>query len=173
MPYYRTRAYRNRRPYLRPTMPSRSKYSIEQRSFHSTFDSTAVNSLYQARVELVAPTTIQGMRKVKHITLSLTSTAFSTGALDIDNVYPIYWAIVYVPQGTTIGALNFNNSLYEPNQYVMNCGIVDPSAGPIRFSSPISRNLNSGDSVYLVIGTPNGQNVPVIDGVVKYALTLN
>ena len=39
--------------------------------------------------------------------------------------------------------------MYEPNQFVMNCGVVDPSAGPIRFTSPVSRNLNDGDSIYL------------------------
>jgi len=41
--------------------------------------------------------------------------------------------------------------MYEPNQYVMNCGVVDPNAGPTRFSSRISRNLNSGDRLYLVL----------------------
>ena len=33
----------------------------------------------------------------------------------------------------------------------MNCGVVDPSAGPIRMSSPISRNLNDGDKITLLI----------------------
>ena len=48
---------------------------------------------------------------------------------------------MYVPQGTE-AELNVTSGIaemYEPNQYVMNCGIVDPSAGPIRFSfSPIA-----------------------------------
>jgi len=57
-----------------------------------------------------------------------------------------YWAIVYVPQGTTPGNLTVNigtgtTGMYEPNQFVMNCGVVDPAAGPIRFTSPVSRNL--------------------------------
>ena len=59
--------------------------------------------------------------------------------------------LVYVPQGTTAGSIQLATTaalsdMYEPNQYVMNCGIVDPTAGPIRFSSPISRNLNNGDA---------------------------
>ena len=33
----------------------------------------------------------------------------------------------------------------------MNCGTVDPTAGPIRFSSPISRNLNNGDAIVLLV----------------------
>ena len=39
--------------------------------------------------------------------------------------------------------------MYEPNQFVMNCGVIDPTAGPIRIYSPISRNLNDGDKISL------------------------
>jgi len=60
--------------------------------------------------------------------------------------------------------------MYEPNQYVMNSGLVDPNAGPVRFSSRISRNLNSGDRIYLVVGATTG-NIAV-KGVVRYAVTL-
>ena len=65
----------------------------------------------------------------------------------------LFWALVYVPQGTTAGALNVAtagatpSSMYEPNQFVMNCGVIDPTAGPIRIYSPISRNLNDGDKI--------------------------
>ena len=41
------------------------------------------------------------------------------------------------------------SSMYEPNQFVMNCGVIDPTAGPIRIYSPISRNLNDGDKISL------------------------
>ena len=70
---------------------------------------------------------------------------------------------VYVPQGTTAGALNIATagatpgSMYEPNQFVMNCGVIDPTAGPIRIYSPISRNLNDGDKISLLIR-------PTLDG---------
>ena len=33
----------------------------------------------------------------------------------------------------------------------MNCGVIDPTAGPIRIYSPISRNLNDGDKISLLI----------------------
>ena len=65
----------------------------------------------------------------------------------------LFWALVYVPQGTTAGSLNIAtagatpSSMYEPNQFVMNCGVIDPTAGPIRIYSPISRNLNDGDKI--------------------------
>ena len=89
---------------------------------------------------------------------------------------PIYWAIVYVPQGTTPGVLNIDSTavadMYEPNQFVMNCGIVDPTAGPIRFSSPVSRNLNNGDSIALLL-RQTSTNTMGVDGTVRYAITLN
>ena len=90
-----------------------------------------------AKVEVVPASEIEGMRKVKHLTVSC-SAEVDTGSF--------YWALVYVPQGTTPGNITVNivtgtGGMYEPNQFVMNCGVVDPSAGPIRFSSPVARNL--------------------------------
>ena len=61
--------------------------------------------------------------------------------------------------------------MYEPNQFVMNCGVVDPSAGPIRFTSPVSRNLNDGDSIYLLIRNPLANSISY-QAVVRYAITL-
>ena len=63
------------------------------------------------------------------------------------------------------------SDMYEPNQYVMNCGIVDPTAGPIRFSSPISRNLNNGDAIVLLVRHTLGGNMD-IRGTCRYAITL-
>ena len=61
--------------------------------------------------------------------------------------------------------------MYEPNQFVMNCGVVDPSAGPIRFSSPVARNLNDGDSIYLLIRNVLANSISY-QAVVRYAITL-
>lgn len=170
MPYYSRRNYRTRRAY-RP-IASKTKYSQETNAFSiasSAFDEH--NSLQQTAYAIVPDTSIQGMRKVKHIQLSLT-----VGA-NTDNISPLYWAIVYVPEGfnlTSGGATSPNwlqtgGSMYEPNQYIMNCGIVDPSAGPIRFNSPLARNLNSGDKIYLVVGASSAYS---LSGVVKYAITM-
>jgi len=76
------------------------------------------------------------MRKVKHLTVNLAV----NGATDI------FWALVFVPEGYNPNALfpagTVNGSaMYEPNQYVMNCGVVDPNAGPTRFTSRISAIL--------------------------------
>ena len=61
--------------------------------------------------------------------------------------------------------------MYEPNQFCMNCGIVDPDAGPIRFGSPIGRNLNDGDSIILLI-RPNSVADVSIQGTCRYAISL-
>ena len=116
--------------------------------------------------QIVVPaTTLEGMRKIKHLQVNLTCS--------VENVN-IWWALVYVPQGTEASELNVTSGIaemYEPNQYVMNCGIVDPSAGPIRFSSPLARNLNNGDSIQLCLVSDSQADLNV-NGTVRYAVTL-
>ena len=91
----------------------------------------------------------------------------------------LFWALVYVPQGTTAGALNVAtagatpSSMYEPNQFVMNCGVIDPTAGPIRIYSPISPNLNDGDKISLLIRPTLDGAATIISLCVRYAITLN
>ena len=108
------------------------------------------------------------MRKVKHLTVNLTLIL-----LDQDGGQ-IWWALVYVPQGQLQAAFNLQQLQHSAtcmsfNQYVMNCGIVDPTAGPIRFSSPISRNLNNGDAIVLLVRHTLGGNMD-IRGTCRYAI---
>nr|QIR82155.1 capsid protein [unidentified] len=162
-------AYRRRS--FRRSGGQRDKYSVEQTGFQFTLPTTNTNGLYQQAVQVVAPDSAQGMRKVKHLTVNLT-------LRNANNEIELFWALVFVPQGYTPNAMysatgSVSGSLYEPNQFVMNCGIVDPDAGPVRFRSPISRNLNSGDSIYLIVGsTEFGSTAPEINGIVRYAITL-
>ena len=91
-----------------------------------------------------------------------------------DDQAPIFWALVYVPEGTQPGSLNLVSptaTLYEPNQFVMNCGISDPTAGPIRFYSPLARNLNSGDTINLLVASRSADTTDVV-GTVRYAISL-
>ena len=164
------RRYRRPLGRSRYVLPKRTKYSVEQKNFQVTLPTTQINNLNQTALELVEPIAIQGMRKVKHLMVNLAL----TGTTNNDTMNPLYWAIVYVPQGTLIGNMQLNGTMYEPNQYVMNCGVVDPTAGPIRFSSPLSRNLNSGDSIYLLVGMNNLSGMGInVCGCSKYAITLN
>ena len=152
MPYYR-------RPYKRPRYGKRDKYSVQQKAFNTTLGAGAT-----VGAVVVPPTTLEGMRKVKHITVNVTGASPT-----LDEGAVLWWAIVYLPQGTTLGTINIDgSSMYEPNQFVMNCGIADSTAGPIRFT-PVSRNLNDGDSIVLAI---RSQVAQTLNGVIRYAITL-
>ena len=82
---------------------------------------------------------------------------------------------MYVPQGTSVNQMSLGGTtgLYEPNQFVLNAGVVDFQAGPVRFTSPISRNLNSGDKIVLIMANPNsGVAYANYYYTVRYAITL-
>jgi hypothetical protein len=151
--------------YRRPSYGSRDKYSVEQNTFRMTLGP----ELAQNSIIVVPSTTIEGMRKVKHLTISLSNSGSTANT--------VYWAIVYVPYGYTANNLrlpdpNAGGALYEPNQFVMNAGVCDLDAGPTRISTPIARNLNSGDSIYLILGSPGLGATMNLNGLVRYAITL-
>lgn len=144
---------------------SRDKYSVEQTLF-SLQPTPATTTV----VPVVPATTTQGMRKVKHLTITAAvSTVAATDAF--------MWALFYLPEGFTAPGFNSSNGapLVEPNQFVMNCGVFDATAGPLRISSRVSRNLNSGDSIVLLVRPVSGttQANPIFTGMVRYAITLN
>ena len=120
MPYYR-------RPYKRARYGKKLKYSVQQKCITVT----TPDESNTGKVEVVPGTDVEGMRKVKHLTVSMSP--------DTTDTLSFYWALVYVPQGTTPGDINISGalsaSMYEPNQFVMNCGIMSSGAGPIRISS--------------------------------------
>ena len=142
---------------------SRDKYSVEQQA-----GALQVPANSQAWAAVVPQTDVQGMRKVKHLTVSLACHETSGTGSQL-----AYWALVYVPQGTTPSQLNITGTsgMYEPNQFVMNCGCVDFSAGPVRFNSPVSRNLNSGDKIVLIMANVSSSEIYYYY-TVRYAVTL-
>lgn len=148
--YYRRRSYRKR-----------NKYSVEQTVGTIITEAATGNG----GIVVVPSTTLQGMRKVKHLTVSLATQATAGGSI-------LYWALVYVPQGTGVGTISATGDMYEPNQYVMNCGVCDFDAGPVRISSPISRNLNSGDQIALIVRNPIPASYNYYASV-RYAITLH
>ena len=77
----------------------------------------------------------------------------------------VLWALVYVPEGMPIGALSYGQtaaanvpaSLYEPQQFLIASGLYSSAAvnsganaGPLRVWSPLARNLNPGDGIFLI-----------------------
>ena len=91
MPYYRRAA-------KRPRYGKRLKYSVQQKAFSAGVVASPGTTLQP----LVPATTLEGMRKVKHLMVNMAPVP--------DNAGPIYWAIVYVPQGTTPGVLNIDST---------------------------------------------------------------
>ena len=154
-----------RRTYKRARYGSRDKYAVHQKAFSFTAQASPTTT-----AQLIVPSTAtEGMRKVKHITVNLTPILDQDGG-------QIWWALVYVPQGTQVGSINLATTaalsdMYEPNQYVMNCGVVDPTAGPIRFYTPLARNLNNGDAIVLLVRHTLAGNMD-IRGTCRYAITL-
>ena len=137
---------------------SKTKYSVE------TAAGALIVSNYSGGVKVVPETATQGMRKVKHCTVSLATPA-GAGHL-------VFWALVYVPAGTEPHAITVSGGqIYEPNQYVMGSGVVDFNAGPCRFHCPLSRNLNSGDCIWLVVRS--GEESSQVYYTCSYAIALN
>ena len=104
---------------------------------------------------LVPSTTVQGTRKVKNMTLSISASSLAT---------PMVGAVVYVPAGTncsTIAHPAANGdpaSLYEPNQNVIQQFVLNPVEADSlvnttvqRFRTRLARNLESGDEIRLVL----------------------
>ena len=158
---------------------NRDKYSIEQTNFNSPAvsnwtqvaaqDSTQLDS-FQWYVDIVPSVSSEGMRKIKHLTISMCNPAASN-----ENLALIY-NIVYVPQGYNPQTLRFPNNgyaqnNYSANQFVMSSGVIDFSAGPTRIHSRLSRNLNSGDRIIMILASPNGTGSSIL-GQVSYAITL-
>ena len=141
------RRYRRRKYY-----PSRSlklaKYSNE------TFATVAVYRFLSSETKAITFTpasTTLGTRKVKNFTLTTCC----------NSQMPFWFALVYVPEGTSNSNINFGGvnegvitaqSMYEPNQNVIMSGIFGGPGGQVaRFKSKLARNLNSNDTVKLVI----------------------
>ena len=154
---------------------NRDKYSVEQtiintpnssawELFPSSGDLAATR---QVSYSVLPPTEVQGMRKVKHFTLTFTAT---------QDVQPYYYALVFVPAGYEPQRINLPDTGlaingYDANQFVISQGVLDFSGGPLRIRSPLSRNLNSGDSIYLLLATYDGVEAAILASV-RYAITL-
>lgn len=113
----------------------------------------------------------QGVRKCKNFELSMVSQQWSNN----ENV-PVFWALVYVPEGTEANALHLGAgdvtaSLYEPNQNVIMSGVWPSNqTANYKVKTRLARNLNAGDSIWLVLRTA----ATVANNVTKpYAISMN
>ena len=169
--------YSKRRYYKRSS--NRDKYSIEQTNFITpgTAEWNTVQASGQTQqaskqfaISIVPPVDEQGMRKIKHLTISMANPEAANEAC------PLYYAIVFVPQGyqpqsLAIPAYGYAVNNYQANQFIMSSGVIDFSGGPCRIRSRLSRNLNSGDSIYLILAAILPSDAQFL-GQVSYAITL-
>ena len=147
---------------------TKANYSRENIGFQFALPASVTNGLYQEGTVIVPASSVQGTRTISKLRVTV-----NLG----DQASYAYWALVYVPQGTTAnalfstsGAVN-SGSLYEPNQFVMASGVIDPNAGNHDIRSPISRKLHSGDFISLIVGTGVGSQT--ISGLVNYSVKYN
>lgn len=169
------RYYRRKRYYRK-----KNKWSIEQRPGFirgAGWSTTADEFLNrQALIPIVQSTQQEGVRKAKNLSISI---ATPTTEDTLNSNAPFYWALIYLPEGQTPNELSSSGQLYTPSQFVIGSGIVTATQGKMRISSRLARNLNQGDSIYLLLGTnqaslPTNQNNPSrFTYLVRYAICYN
>ena len=136
--------------------------------------------------------TNSGNKTVKHIEVQILSRPMFKIPTQFANQYnyscpPCVWAVVYVPEGTTVngffqGASVAETTLYEPAQFVLGSGVIAgqitdyvnegvageeatfnqllSSGNATRIRVPLSKRLNPGDKVMLILGTFFGISYP-------------
>lgn len=164
------RRYRRYRSvYVRPSQ----RYSVETQNINISGQIVDDESTHT----MIGQIESQGLRKAKNFTLNLSTTPFKK---EDGTLYsgPIAFALVYVPQGTTPSHLTIGTanaaSLYEPNQNVILSGVYTAGESSLKTVSSLARNLNSGDSIKLILKYIN-QKMPYpsldIFAQLSYAIT--
>lgn len=139
------------------------KYSNETTVFNGNI--TGTGTMENVAV-MIASVAAQGMRKAKNFSLQFITTS----------EVPVYFALVYVPQGTDPSHLNYGTpeqpvSLYEPNQNVILVGCSIANSPQQTWRTRLARNLNSGDSIQLRVGCENGYTTSNFAISLNYAIT--
>lgn len=151
--------YNRRKFYYR-----KRKYNIENHPVYFQTPQNPENNYYQNQIQIVPATLTEGVRQVARITVTLTGQADTAQQT-------VYWAIVYIPEGAVTSSLfPDQNTLFNPSNYVLASGMNDSSAGPIRISSRLKKNLNANDQIYLLTAT---RHQGTYEGLVRYAIAFN
>ena len=139
------------RRYVKRYRSNRDKYSVEQTTFltysvanWTGFQGEGLTDTLQTNIQLVTPTAMEGMRKIKHLTISLANAG--------NDAMPLWWAIQYVPSGYEPQPLRIANNgggsnLVAANQNIMASGVIDFSAGPTRIYSRLALKSITPDAI--------------------------
>jgi hypothetical protein len=134
----------------RSTHTSMARYSNET-DCHLTTWPTIAGAQTNMRLVVVPSTPVYGMRRCRNFEINLSLPPGSPDA--------IAWALIYVPEGIGADQVVLRpfgtqpgdfNSLYEPNQHVITSGVLTAEQ-PVKSFTPVSRNLNSGDAIWIVM----------------------
>ena len=122
---------------------SSTRFSRRRANIATTSASTT------AKVEIVPPTDVEGMRKVKHLTVSLT-----TAGEDTSESTAFYWARV-CSSGTAPGSSTSHQQEHSQCMNLIslsaNCGVVGSFSWSHKVYFSRVSYLNDGDSIYLLI----------------------
>ena len=141
------------RYYRRYPVRSRPRRKYET---NRNFLGLVLNTTTQGQQQIVAPATIPGVRKLKHLRVQLALTGVKDTQQQPVGEYQLVipWALVYVPAGESPGLMNLTTvsaPFYQPPNHVLASGVYDPSDGAgFGARVPFSKNLNSGDRVFFV-----------------------
>uniref|UniRef100_A0AAU8H6G6 Cap n=1 Tax=CRESS DNA virus TaxID=3138951 RepID=A0AAU8H6G6_9VIRU len=162
---------RSRRRYARGRPLKTVKYSNETMNFGGQKQYNTAENSPTLFAPIIAAVTTQGMRKCKNFTLHIETTSS----------VPIAFALIYLPQGQVpenqilnFGLQDAPSSIYEPNQNVILSGVVQANSPQLTFRTRLARNLNSGDSIYILyrqlLNVPAGGNYFIYCSL-NYAIT--
>lgn len=154
---------------------SRRRYSVNTSSEMTTYTITYTSNPPQLQFyrKIIKVTDVSGTRKAKNFTVSLClnncKKTINNATSNADKDTSILWTLVYLPEHFDLNNFSFGNdtagaSILEPNQHVIMSGIISAQDGVKRYTSSLSRNLNSGDTIVLYwrIYTPAPSTYPGI-----------
>ena len=107
-------------------------------------------------------TSVGPIMKVKH---------FQDPRCDRPQTILFNWALIYAPDGIGVPQVRppgQYSQIAEPQQFVIASGtyLASPSSAgavsPLRYYSPLARNLNPGDGIYLVVAAAKASSIPIV-----------
>lgn len=125
---------------------------------------------YTHKMCIIPSTLVQGVRRVKNMSIDLvlgnsTSGASAAAASD-PTLLPGVFAVVFNPEGLNPNDINESTQggggeysgiitqAYYPEQNLMMIREIHPNAGSVHINIPVNKNLNSGDSIHLLLKLP-------------------
>lgn len=162
--------------YRRYRRSFKGKYNIENKSFALTLPNK--NNAVTYKNVIVPPDNTAGVRKVTKIRGTFNLTTYCNCAVAIiylpEGFKPEDQQLFIPPESQTDGTIGSTVNCYMPSQNVLWFGIVSRDSNQNKFSIPISKNLNGGDQIIILVRTiasnPNAGNEYSMQCLYQYAI---